>query len=78
MMSISHPILFLPESRRLRVLNLNTWGLGWPFSSDRAIRFQALRDVLAKSPYDVVLLQEVGKIPIIYSLRVYDMNQNVT
>lgn len=41
------------------MLNLNTWGLGWPFSYDRQARFRALREVIAHSEYDVILLQEV-------------------
>ena len=39
-----------------------TWSktyLGWPISPDRQARFLALRDVIAKSDYDVILLQEV-------------------
>ncbi len=41
------------------MLDLNTWGLGWPFSLDREARFRALREVVAQSDYDVILLQEV-------------------
>ena len=52
-------ILFISEANVLRVLNLNTWGLGWPISSDHKARFRALREVLAHSEYDVILLQEV-------------------
>ena len=51
-------ILF-SDGNVLRVLNLNTWGLGWPISSDRVARFRALREVIAHSDYDVILLQEV-------------------
>ena len=50
---------FVKDSKILRVLNLNAWGLGWPISPDRQARFLALRDVIAKSDYDVILLQEV-------------------
>ena len=34
---------FVKNSRILRVLNLNTWGLGWPISPDRSSRLRALR-----------------------------------
>jgi len=50
---------FSKNANVLRVLNLNTWGLGWPISSDRQARFRALREVIAHSGYDVILLQEV-------------------
>jgi len=50
---------FSENANVLRVLNLNTWGLGWPISSDRQARFRALREVIAHSDYDVILLQEV-------------------
>jgi len=50
---------FSKKANVLRVLNLNTWGLGWPISSDHKARFRALREVLAHSEYDVILLQEV-------------------
>jgi len=50
---------FSKNANLLRVLNLNTWGLGWPISSDRQARFRALREVIAHSGYDVILLQEV-------------------
>jgi len=50
---------FSENANVLRVLNLNTWGLGWPISSDRRARFRALREVIAHSGYDVILLQEV-------------------
>jgi len=50
---------FSKNAKTLRVLNLNTWGLGWPISSDRQARFRALREVIAHSGYDVILLQEV-------------------
>jgi len=50
---------FSKRAHLLRVLNLNTWGLGWPFSADREARVRALREVIAHSDYDVILLQEV-------------------
>lgn len=50
---------FSEKSVRLRVLDLNTWGLPWPISLDRETRFRALREVIAHSTYDVILLQEV-------------------
>ena len=56
---VNKALYLLPEANVLRVLNLNTWGLGWPISSDRKARFRALREVLAHSDYDVILLQEV-------------------
>ena len=52
-------LFFFSDGNVLRVLNLNTWGLGWPISSDRQARFRALREVIAHSAYDVILLQEV-------------------
>ena len=52
-------IFLFSEAVRLRVLDLNTWGLSWPFSEDRETRFRALREVIAHSEYDVILLQEV-------------------
>ena len=52
-------LFFFSDGNVLRVLNLNTWGLGWPISSDRVARFRALREVIAHSDYDVILLQEV-------------------
>ena len=52
-------LIFFSDANVLRVLNLNTWGLGWPISSDRVARFRALREVIAHSDYDVILLQEV-------------------
>ena len=51
--------LLISDASVLRVLNLNTWGLGWPFSYDREARFRALREVIYHSEYDVILLQEV-------------------
>ena len=44
---------------RLRVLNLNMWGLNWPLGLDQEPRFHALRQILARGDFDVVLLQEV-------------------
>ncbi len=41
------------------MLNLNTWGLNWPWSQDRTHRYHALREIIALSNYDVILLQEV-------------------
>jgi len=55
----AHNHTFSKNGNVLRVLNLNTWGLGWPISSDRVARFRALREVIAHSDYDVILLQEV-------------------
>lgn len=55
----AHNHTFSNSANVLRVLNLNTWGLGWPFSLDREARFRALREVIAHSDYDVILLQEV-------------------
>jgi len=55
----AHNHTFSKNANVLRVLNLNTWGLGWPISSDRQARFRALREVIAHSAYDVILLQEV-------------------
>ena len=52
-------LILFSDANVLRVLNLNTWGLGWPISSDRVARFRALREVIAHSDYDVILLQEV-------------------
>ena len=52
-------IQFSENAVYLRVLDLNTWGLSWPFSKDRDVRFRALRTVLSQSTYDVVLLQEL-------------------
>ena len=54
-----HLFYFFPEAVHLRVLDLNTWGLSWPFSKDREARFRALRQVLSQSTYDVILLQEL-------------------
>ena len=50
---------FLGSSSLLRVLNLNAWGLVWPWSKDRTYRFRALREIIAASDYDIILLQEV-------------------
>jgi len=43
----------------LRVLNLNFWGLGWPWGSDKDVRIRALREELHRGEYDIVLLQEL-------------------
>lgn len=43
----------------LKVLNLNTWGLNWPWSKDRSYRYKAITEIIALSNYDVILLQEV-------------------
>lgn len=43
----------------LRVLNLNFWGLGWPWGSDKEVRIRALREELLRGKYDIVLLQEI-------------------
>lgn len=43
----------------LKVLNLNFWGLGWPWGSDKEARIKALRDELLRGHFDIVLLQEV-------------------
>jgi len=45
--------------QRLTVLNLNFWGLGWPWGSDKDVRIQALREELLRGNYDIVLLQEL-------------------
>lgn len=47
------------SSSVLKVLNLNAWGLSWPWSKDRTYRFRALREIIASSDYDIILLQEV-------------------
>ncbi|TRY72102.1 hypothetical protein TCAL_01108 [Tigriopus californicus] len=47
------------ESKKLKILNLNAWGLSWPWSLDRRDRFLALREIIALSDYDIILLQEV-------------------
>jgi len=50
----------LPSGRSvLRVLNLNFWGLGWPWGSDKEVRIRALREELTRGKYDIVLLQEI-------------------
>ena len=41
------------------MLNLNMWGLNWPLGLDQEPRFRALRQILTRGDYDVVLLQEV-------------------
>jgi len=41
----------------LTVLNLNFWGLGWPWGSDKDVRIKALREELLQGKYDIVLLQ---------------------
>jgi len=43
----------------LTVLNLNFWGLGWPWGSDKDVRIRALREELLRGNYDIVLLQEL-------------------
>jgi len=48
-----------PGQALLRVLNLNFWGLGWPWGSDKEVRIRALRDELVHGQYDIVLLQEI-------------------
>eukprot|EP00096_Caligus_rogercresseyi_P009448 TRINITY_DN3216_c0_g1_i2.p1 TRINITY_DN3216_c0_g1~~TRINITY_DN3216_c0_g1_i2.p1 ORF type:complete len:363 (-),score=74.56 TRINITY_DN3216_c0_g1_i2:284-1372(-) len=50
---------FFVDASYLKVLNLNTWGLSWPWSQDRENRFIALRDEIVSGDYDIVLLQEV-------------------
>ena len=35
------------------------WGLNWPLGLDQEPRFRALRQILTRGDYDVVLLQEV-------------------
>jgi len=47
------------EKQSLKVLNLNFWGLGWPWGSDKDVRIQALREELLRGNYDIVLLQEL-------------------
>lgn len=49
----------LPPPQKLTVLNLNFWGLGWPWGSDKDVRIQALREELVSGKYDIVLLQEL-------------------
>ena len=44
---------------KLRVLNINMWGLKWPLAMHQRERFKALSEILGRSNYDVVLLQEV-------------------
>ncbi|XP_040572259.1 putative neutral sphingomyelinase isoform X2 [Lepeophtheirus salmonis] len=51
--------IFSENASYLKVLNLNTWGLSWPWSKDREHRFIALRDEIVNGNYDIVLLQEV-------------------
>jgi len=46
-------------SQILTVLNLNFWGLGWPWGADKDVRIQALREELLRGKYDIVLLQEL-------------------
>jgi endonuclease/exonuclease/phosphatase family metal-dependent hydrolase len=46
-------------NQKLRILNINMWGLKWPLGMDQMPRFHALRENLRKNYYDVVLLQEV-------------------
>jgi endonuclease/exonuclease/phosphatase family metal-dependent hydrolase len=41
------------------VLNVNMWGLFWPFGRDHEPRFLALRQILQQGSFDIVLLQEV-------------------
>ncbi len=41
------------------MLNLNTWGLNWPWSRDRSYRYKALAEIITLSDYDLILLQEV-------------------
>ncbi len=41
------------------MLNLNTWGLNWPWSKDRGHRYKALAEIISLSNYDFILLQEV-------------------
>jgi len=48
-----------PGKAVLRVLNLNFWGLGWPWGSDKEVRIRALREELLRGKYDIVLLQEI-------------------
>jgi len=48
-----------PQNSVLKVLNLNFWGLPWPWGSDKELRIRALRDELLKGQYDIVLLQEL-------------------
>jgi len=43
----------------LTVLNLNFWGLGWPWGADKDVRIKALREELLQGKYDIVLLQEL-------------------
>lgn len=50
---------FSEDASFLRVLNLNTWGLNWPWAKDREQRFRALREEIVGGDYDIVLLQEV-------------------
>ena len=55
--SYSSSVTSGPPEHRLKVLNLNAWGLSWPWSRDRKARFKALREIIALSDYDVILLQ---------------------
>lgn len=48
-----------PGKSILKVLNLNFWGLGWPWGSDKEVRIRALREELLRGQYDIVLLQEI-------------------
>lgn len=50
---------FSEDASFLRVLNLNTWGLNWPWARDRNARFRALKHEIMTGNYDIVLLQEV-------------------
>ena len=36
----------LPPPQRLTVLNLNFWGLGWPWGSDKDVRLCILTNIL--------------------------------
>lgn len=59
MSSFKYRPSLVSDSSVLKVLNLNTWGLTWPWSEDRNYRFRALKEIIALSNYDIILLQEV-------------------
>ena len=49
----------LSAAQVLKVLDVNMWGLKWPLGSSGHQRFKILRNVLRRSDYDFVILQEV-------------------